>query len=158
MALLPEHFWGTRLLIVGEGPQRAELRWLIHHLGLENTVSLTGQLDDRILSRILGAADLAVMPSVALEGFGLATLEALWHGTPVLATEIGANSELLRPLDSELVIPDSQPQTLATGIVRALERKSNWDPIRAHEYVRESFSMERAVARTSAIYEEVLSA
>ena len=65
------------------------------------------------------AADLVVLPTVAYEGFGMVTAEALATGTPVVGTPVGATPELLEPLDPRLVAAGSDPDALAAAIRNA---------------------------------------
>ncbi len=63
-----------------------------------------------------------MLPSVALEGFGLITLEALACGTPVVATPEGGAVEVLAPLEPAWLAADTTPEALATTIRTALDR------------------------------------
>lgn len=108
------------LVIVGEGHQRQELEAITQRLGLVDRVTFTGRVEDSALSSIYAAASLAIVPSVALEGFGLVVLEALAAGTPVIATDIGGLPEVLRPLRDDLVVPADDERALATRVMAAL--------------------------------------
>jgi len=95
----------ARLWLAGRGPQQAELEREIARLGLGGTARLLGFVPEADLPGLYGAADCTLMPSLDLEGFGLATDESLACGTPVLASDAGANPELVGPLSKELVYP-----------------------------------------------------
>ncbi|MFI9785647.1 glycosyltransferase [Kitasatospora sp. NPDC051984] len=88
LAALPA---GTRLLLVGEGPERAELTARAEQLGVRERLVLTGERDD--VPELLTAMDVLVSPSRA-ETFGLAALEALAAGLPVLHSACPALAEL----------------------------------------------------------------
>jgi glycosyltransferase involved in cell wall biosynthesis len=66
------------------------------------------------------AADLTIVPTVALEGFGLMTVESLAAGTPVMGTPIGGTPEILRGLDPDLVFADMTVEAIVEGISAAL--------------------------------------
>jgi glycosyltransferase involved in cell wall biosynthesis len=98
-------------VVGGDGPLRKSLEARATALGASGTqVRFTGRLSESDLVMAYQAADLFVLPTVQLEGFGLIITEALAMGCPVLGTTIGAIPELLEPLAPEfLVEPDSVP-------------------------------------------------
>jgi glycosyltransferase involved in cell wall biosynthesis len=112
----------ARLVIAGSGWYRAQLEAAAARLGVADRVRFAGFVPDEALPRYYQAADLAVLPSVALEGFGLITLEALACGTPVVATPEGGAAEVLAPLDPAWLARDAQPPSLAEAIASALAR------------------------------------
>jgi glycosyltransferase involved in cell wall biosynthesis len=109
-------------LIGGEGPLRGELEGLIHRYALKDHVRLVGFIPEAELARYYQAADLAVLPTAELEGFGLMTIEALACGTPVVGTPVGATPELLRPIDPALVTRDASAEALADTLRTVLAR------------------------------------
>jgi glycosyltransferase involved in cell wall biosynthesis len=109
-------------LIGGEGPLRGELEALIQHHHLKDHVRLVGFIPEADLPRYYQAADLAVLPTAELEGFGLMTIEALACGTPVVGTPVGATPELLRPIDPALVTRDASAEALADTLRTVLAR------------------------------------
>jgi glycosyltransferase involved in cell wall biosynthesis len=111
---------GTRLAIAGGGPLEAEIRREISAMGVGDQVTLLGWVSDEDLVRWLRAADLVVVPTQELEGFGLATAEALACGTPVVGTHAGATPELLERLDPSLLARDTSPAAIATAVITQL--------------------------------------
>lgn len=77
------------LVIAGSGPLYGPLEAQIRELGLEAHARLLGRVPDDQLPILYRAADLSVVPSTALEGFGLTTVESLASGTPVLVASVG---------------------------------------------------------------------
>jgi glycosyltransferase involved in cell wall biosynthesis len=108
------------LAIVGGGLLTNELRRLSSELGLDGRVHFVGQVAEAALPDWYRAADLFVLPTVAYEGFGMVTLEALASGTPGGGTPVGATPELLKPLDPRLIAGGSDPESLARTIDEAL--------------------------------------
>ncbi|MFH0879556.1 MAG: glycosyltransferase family 4 protein, partial [Lentisphaerota bacterium] len=108
------------LIIGGEGPLRPVLESQIQRLGLEGQVRLAGRIPDDQLSKYYQAADLFVLPTLQLEGFGLVTLEAMACGTPVLATPQGGTMEILRPFAAECLFNDVTATAMAEKIIHAL--------------------------------------
>ena len=115
-AVLQQHP-GTVLCIGGAGPLRADLLRQVHEMGLENSVRLLGLISAENLPDWYRAADYFIMPSEYLEGFGLATLEAMACGTPTLGTAVGGTAELLTGIDTSLLFNGSAASHLADGIV-----------------------------------------
>lgn len=145
------------LLIAGRGAQETALRRLIHDLDLDDTVRLTGFLTDELLPWAYRAADLTVVPSTELEGFGLITAESLAAGTPVMVTPVGGLPETVAPLRNELVLPSRSEADLTHGIVAALTgefRLPSAEECRA--YARRRFDWPVIVARTREVYDELL--
>jgi glycosyltransferase involved in cell wall biosynthesis len=108
------------LLIGGTGPRRAHLEALISRLGLSDQVRLLGRVSEDDLPRYYQAADLFVLPTVALEGFGLVTLEALACGTPVVGTPVGGTPEILAPLHPRLLCASPGPEDVAETVLDVL--------------------------------------
>lgn len=109
-----------QLVIGGIGPERDALAKLARSLGVWRSVTFLGFVQPRDLPDYYAAADLFVLPTVAFEGFGIATLEALAAGTPVVGTPVGASPELLQALDPALITDDATPAGIAAGLRRFL--------------------------------------
>ncbi len=105
------------LAIAGRGALQASLEQQVTELGLNDHVRFLGFLPDDQLPLAYQAADLSVMPSQTLEGFGLALIESLACGTPVLCTPVGGMPEILAPFSPDLIA--SSPE--ATAIAERLE-------------------------------------
>ena len=116
LASLPD----ARLVVAGTGWYRAQLEAIAARLGVDGRVRFAGFVADDALPRYYQAADLVVLPSVALEGFGLITLEALACGTPVVATPEGGAADVLAPLEPGWLARDAEPASLIAVIARAL--------------------------------------
>jgi glycosyltransferase involved in cell wall biosynthesis len=84
-----------RVLIGGSGPLRDTLQRQIQESGLHGIVHLLGRISDEQLPLCYAAADCFVLPTRALECFGLIVLEAYACGTPVIGTPVGAIPELV---------------------------------------------------------------
>jgi glycosyltransferase involved in cell wall biosynthesis len=131
------------LAIVGGGLLTSELRGLTSELGIDGCVRFVGRVAEDALPDWYRAADLSVLPTVAYEGFGMATVEALASGTPVVGTPAGATPELLEPLDPRLVARGSDPDSLAVAIQDALAFVDDDFRRRCREYAATRFSWDR---------------
>ncbi|MEK7367247.1 MAG: glycosyltransferase, partial [candidate division NC10 bacterium] len=120
MAAVTAAFPEATLLLGGAGPLRADLERLAEAAGVAARTRFLGYVPEERLPDLLRAADLFVLPTRMLEGFGLVTVEALACGTPVVGTPVGATPELLGPLGAGLLLSGVGPVPLAEGILRRL--------------------------------------
>jgi glycosyltransferase involved in cell wall biosynthesis len=119
-AAVRERYPDAHLLIGGTGPIRRELEAMAAALGLAGTVTFTGFIAEEELPLYYAAADCFVIPTRALEGFGLVTVEALACGTPVLGTSVGATTEILTSFNPRFLFRDVSPEAIAEGILDRL--------------------------------------
>ncbi|MCP2730842.1 glycosyltransferase family 4 protein [Symplocastrum sp. BBK-W-15] len=111
------------LAIAGKGVLRDSLEKQATELGLSNHVQFLGFLPDEQLPIAYQAADITVVPSQSLEGFGLIVLESLACGTPVLCTPIGGMPEILAPFSPELITEDTDVDAIALKLEGLLTGK-----------------------------------
>ena len=137
----------ARLWIAGTGPQSDELKARAAALGLGDAVRFLGFVSDAELPDCYRAADCTVVPSLALEGFGLVTAESLACGTPVLGSDSGATPELLAPLGRHLLFPSGSAESLAAKLREVLATPASLPSReRCREYAVQAFSWDRPVA------------
>ncbi len=103
----------VQLVLAGRGPERESLERMANELGVGRNVTFAGFVADEELPDYYRAADLFVLPSRSLEGFGVSTLEALASGLPVVGTPVGATPEILGPLEKGLVAAEASPRAIA---------------------------------------------
>ena len=104
------------LAIAGKGPLRDTLEEQSRSLGLNRCVNFLGFLPDEDLPIAYQAADLTIMPSQSLEGFGLVLLESLASGTPVLCTPVGGMPEVLKDFSPECITDSPNEGAIATTL------------------------------------------
>jgi glycosyltransferase involved in cell wall biosynthesis len=144
------------LLIAGKGPLRSDLQAQIDHLELQEHVRLLGFVPDEVLPLLYRAADVSVLPTVALEGFGLTTIESLAAGTPVLVTPVGGLPEVVRDLSSALILPDATTTALASGLLTALVQPDVLPAASAcRHFAQARYSWPAIAAQTRSVYESV---
>jgi glycosyltransferase involved in cell wall biosynthesis len=122
IARLGERNKGLLVLIGGEGQLRSKLQDLIDRYQLGGYVQLIGFVPEQDLIRYYQAADLVVIPTSQLEGFGLVTVEAMACGAPVMATPIGALPEIINRLDPMLIAEGTDGAALARSLAQILDR------------------------------------
>ncbi|MDH3456623.1 MAG: glycosyltransferase family 4 protein [Gemmatimonadota bacterium] len=116
---LRERIPEVQVRIVGDGPERRSLAGLVHSLGLEQTIDMTGQLDFVDLVASYATCDVFCLPS-RQEGFGLVFLEAMASGKPVVACRETAAEELVEDGSNGLLVPPRDPGALASALDRLL--------------------------------------
>ena len=142
----------VRLLVAGTGPSDRAYHEEVRALGCEDMVSFLGFRKDA--PDLIAAADLLILPSVA-EAFGLVLTEALYLGTPVVATRVGGIPEIVDDGAEGILVPPADSKALADAIVTLLN-----DPERrqrmagsGRERVLSNFNFENMVRSYEAIYE-----
>ncbi|WFB58919.1 glycosyltransferase family 4 protein [Paenibacillus sp. BR1-192] len=114
----------VRLFIGGDGPMRAEYEDLILRLGLSPNVKLLGRISNEELVQYYQAADISLVPTLTLEGFGLITVESLACGTPVLGTPYGGTKEILHQISDDLMFKDGTADSISKKIIDVLNKDS----------------------------------
>jgi len=152
--MVVERFPDAVALLIGEGHARSDIERWIGELGLGPCVRLLGSRDDaRALLRLV---DLVVHPSEQ-EGFSNAILEAMAAGKPVVATDVGGNTEAVANGITGLLVPPGDPGALASAIIRLLG-----DPVSRQAFgtagrsrAAEFFSLDGMIRKYQAVYESV---
>ena len=146
-----------RLVVAGTGPLEAEYRRLAAARGLADRIVFTGFVPSERLPALYGAADLFVLPSRALEGFGLATLEAMAAGTPALATPVGGIPEVLGPFGRDFLTTGWDDASIAHALLGWYMRRAELAALRAscRRYVEERFSWDRMRSGIETLFKQL---
>jgi glycosyltransferase involved in cell wall biosynthesis len=142
------------LVVVGEGPLRAELEARARELGIASAVRFLGDRTD--VDEVLAALDAFVLPS-RTEGMSNALLEAMAMGLPVIATAVGGTPEVIADGRSGRLVPADEPERMAAAIARVLAdvvgaRRLG---IAARAVVEERYGARSMVRRLEAVYGRV---
>lgn len=148
LAALPGH----TLLIAGEGPERAALEALAARLGVAGRVRFLGARPHAELPAIYGAADVLVLAS-SREGWANVLLEAMACGTPVVASPIWGNPEVVREPAAGLIAAANTPEAIADGVTALLRTPPARTATRAYA---EGFGWEETTAGQLAIFRSLL--
>jgi glycosyltransferase involved in cell wall biosynthesis len=158
-----------RLLILGDGPLASELRNLSKSLDLTDSVDFRGIVQE--VSPYLKKADLFVLPS-RTEGVSNALLEAMSHGIPCIATDVGGNPEALGKEESRevpvgqyvlarngIVIRPEDIQGLSNAILYLIRERGVREEMgrRSRQYIRENYSIDLIADRYIRLYQHMLS-
>lgn len=145
------------LLIAGKGRLQDELQARINEAGLDDNVKLLGFVPDQHLAALYRAATISVVPTVALEGFGLITVESLASGTPVLVTPVGGLPEAVAGLSPNLVLRATGAEAIAEGLGAALDGSLKLPDAQAcRDYARANFDNSVIAKRVAAVYSEAI--
>jgi N-acetyl-alpha-D-glucosaminyl L-malate synthase BshA len=146
----------ARLRLVGDGPERPRALALARELGVAGDVELLGEGIDP--PDVLRASDLFVLPS-EMESFGLAALEAMACGVPVVASNVGGLPEVVTDGEAGFLCPPGDVAAMAAAACRlltddALHRRF---AVAARRRAETCFPLEPAVTRYESLYRRVLS-
>ena len=143
------------LMIGGTGPLQEDLQQRIAAFGLEKNVRLLGFVPESELPLAYGAADFSVVPTQALEGFGLVVLESMATGTPALVTPVGSLPEVVRDLNESLILPGRSADEIAEGIGAVLDGQLSIPTDgECRCYVRKNFDWSVIAPRVLKVYQE----
>ena len=148
----------ARFLIVGDGVGFDEVSRRVREMGLDASVRLTGFRRD--IPQVMAALDVLVLPSIRSEAIPQVIPQALAVGTPVVASTVGGSPELIRDGENGRLVPPGDARGLADAILALLR-----EPERARAMaragqamVRERYTIDATMARTTAVYRELVGA
>lgn len=161
-AIIAREKKSTHFIIAGAdttrtGAHRAALERLINELGLTSRVHFTGWLDE--VAPLMAALDVYVSASHT-ESFGLAIVEAMASGLPVVATATEGAREIIDNEETGLIVPVGNPDALASSVLNLLKDKAERARLGAlaSAQARSRFSLERMVDETEKVYLETMKA
>ena len=143
-----------RLMLVGDGPLRAECAELVAAAGLTDRVWMPGERDD--VADMLRLLDVFVLPSIA-EGISNTILEAMATGLPVVATRVGGNPELVDERTG-ILVPRSDPDAMAEALASYCDdpQKTACHGKAARRRIEDEFSLTRMVSEYARVYSMAL--
>ncbi len=138
-------------LWVGDGHLKNKLQVRAKELGIERKVLYLGVRDD--IPNILTALDIFVLPSI-IEGLSYSILEAMASSLPVVATDVGGNSELIKNGENGYLIPPKKPEILADVLFRLVSDEKLRESLgkSARQRVQEKFSLQEMVQSYQRMY------
>ncbi len=146
----------ARLVLIGDGPERADTERLSRELQVSDHVTFLGK--QNALAEILSAADLFLLPSQS-ESFGLSALEAMSCHVPVVASNVGGIPELVTHGENGYIAEIGDVQRMAKYAVELLGSPKRWAAFseKARQSAVENFDVNRVVPQYEALYSEVVS-
>ena len=152
----------ARLLLLGGGPQEADLRALAARLGLEGVAHFTGRVPHSEMTRYYSAMDVMVYPRVSRRLTELVTplkpLEAMAMGKLVVASDVGGHRELIRDGHNGHLFSAGAYEALARCLIKLLKAPETWNEVTANgrAYVASERTWKASVERYRAVYAAVL--
>jgi len=145
----------AKLIIVGDGPLREELKEKSYQLGINNKAIFMGERND--VPEILKTFDIFVLPSLN-EGMSNTILETMATGIPVIASNVGGNPELVIDGETGFLFPTNDVESLVQKIKTyilypELKQKHGYN---ARKRVEEKFSLDQMVRRYEELYLELV--
>lgn len=156
VSLLRKRLPNVVLLVAGTGTQEPSLRLLASSLGVEAHVRFLGDVDHGAMPSLLRASDAAVVPSVTVgeevEATSFAALEAMACAIPLVASDIGGLRELITNDADGIRVPERDPAALASALLKVFGPEGERMGNEARRTVEASFSLQRGVDETMALY------
>ena len=142
----------ARLVMIGDGPLRADAQAILIDAGCQELAWLPGSRDD--VPDIMRQMDVFVLPSLS-EGISNTILEAMATGLPVIATRVGGNAELVSDNETGRLVPSADIEAMAQGMIRYLEhpRLISRQGSTARQQAEKSFSMDAMVSAYLQVYD-----
>lgn len=119
MAIIGQKETDTRLLLVGDGEQRDELKSLVAKLHLESQITFVGKVPNEKVPAYMATSDLFVLPSLS-EGFPMAIIEAMASGLPIVTTRVRGLPEIVKDGQNGFVVEPEKPEEIAEKILLLL--------------------------------------
>jgi len=148
----------VRLLLVGGGPEEAELKQQLHRLGLAGQVTLVGRVPHTDVQRYYDLIDILVYPRRSMRLTELVTplkpLEAMAQGRVLVASNVGGHRELIDDGHTGILFAAGDPRALADAVCGLLGNRDAWPAVRAaaRTFVENERTWRSSVARYPCVY------
>lgn len=155
LALAPELQTRLRLVMVGEGPLRAQALSMLQAAGVAHLAWLPGERSD--VASIMRGLHVFALPSLG-EGISNTILEAMATGLPVVATAVGGNSDLVVQEHTGYIVPSADPRSMARRLITLALNPEQARSLGAagRQRVQEKFSMHAMVSTYRSVYDRQL--
>jgi glycogen synthase len=145
------------LVVGGKGPLAADMQSQIEQSNLEHHIKMAGFIPDVLLPVAYRGANMSIVPSECLEGFGLVAAESLAAGTPAMVTPVGGLPEVVRKLCPDLVMQSASPIDMAEGVVEAIQgTRVLPSPDACARYARSNFDWSVVTPRIAGVYSKAV--
>jgi glycosyltransferase involved in cell wall biosynthesis len=126
----------VKLLVVGAGEEKAQLKQLSAALHLDGNVIFTGPLPNPDLPQFYAAADIFIGPSIRTregdtEGFGLTFVEAGMSGCILIGSKVGGITDIIEDGRTGYLVAEKNPAAIAAAVLTAIGRQDEWPAMTA---------------------------
>lgn len=153
-----KHSPNTVFLIVGDGPFKKLLKDTVISLGLERHIIFTGSFPREEMKNIYSLMDIFILPSLT-EGFGLALVEAMAMGIPVIATNVGGIPEIIEHGKTGYLVPPADAKAISKAIIDLLSDKTKSELMgkAGQNFAKQEFSIYKSVTQIEQVYKNLVS-
>jgi glycosyltransferase involved in cell wall biosynthesis len=147
----------VKFLIVGDGPQKTEYELLAKQLGINEVITFVGRVANEQVPKYINKMDVFCVPSHS-ESFGVAAVEAMSCGVPVVVTNVGGLPEVVRENETGLIVPKENPEKLAQAILTLLrdDKKRKDMGLKGIAHVKENYNWFDNANKMLQLYNKVL--
>jgi len=152
----------VRLLLVGGGPQEANLRARAEQSGISDSVVFTGRVPHSEVTRYYDLVDAFVYPRLSMRLTELVTplkpLEAMAQGRLVVASDVGGHRELIRDGETGVLFRAGDAAALAEAVLTLFSHRDRWPGLQAagRDFVERERNWQASVARYEPVYQRLL--
>ena len=152
----------VRVLLVGGGPQEAQLKQKAEALGMQDRVVFTGRVPHQDVNRYYNLVDVLVYPRQRMRLTELVTplkpLEAMAQGRLFAASDVGGHRELIRDGETGVLFKAEDPQSLADKVLDLLQSSEKWPALKqaGRHYVENERNWKTSVARYRDVYKSAM--
>lgn len=162
MELVTRKFPGSKLIIVGDGPQKSKLELLTKRLELSNNILFAGKIPNKDLPKIYASSDLFVLPSIVTksgdtEGLGVVLLEAIASNVTCIASDVGGIPDIIKHEKTGLLVEQKNPEELAKAMIRLLKNKGLRNKLvkNAQQHVKKNYSWNVVANKFEKVYRSI---
>lgn len=145
----------TKFILIGDGKFRPHLQKIVKKLKLEDKVIFAGRVED--VGVALQLIDIFLLPSVSSEGFGLAVLEAMAAGKPIIVSNLGGVYALVKEGINGWLLPPGDVAAIADAVIKLINNPTLVKSMgqNSRRIAREKFSMDRMTEEIIRVYESL---
>ena len=156
MHILSQEYQSLRFLIVGDGPLRNDLAEYVKRLGLSQNIIFTGLRKD--IYSLLRLSDIFVLPSLEREGLGIAMIEAMACGLPVIGTRLGGIPELIEENVNGFLVTPGNPEELAVAVEKLISDKTARERMgrMGRRIFEKKFTVTKMTESIESLYDELI--